>query len=209
MHYLITAGGTREYIDPVRYISNDSTGQMGYALAKAALSAGHTVTLVSASTTLALDLPAKATLIRVISTADMFNAVEKTFPACDCLIMAAAVSDYTPVRPTKTKIKKSKTTLTLDLKPTVDILAWAASHKDLHRQKIVGFALEDQHLQDNAEKKLKEKNLDMIIANGIEAIGATCSSLWVKTSHADWISLDHNDKTEHAQRIIQLTESLF
>ena len=104
MHFLITAGGTREYIDPVRFISNASSGRMGYALARAALKAGHKVTLITAPT--ALKPPAGARVVRVQTAAEMFRAVKEHFPACDCLIMAAAVSDYTPARPSKTKLKK-------------------------------------------------------------------------------------------------------
>jgi len=104
MRILITAGGTREYIDPVRFISNASSGRMGYALARAALKAGHTVTLVAAPTS--QKPPSEAKLVNVETAAQMFDAVKKHFSRCDCLIMAAAVADYTPARPAKTKIKK-------------------------------------------------------------------------------------------------------
>lgn len=207
MHYVITAGGTWEYIDPVRYISNASTGQMGYALAKAALSAGHTVTLISAP--VSLIPPANVTLIQVVSAQDMFEAVKQTFAACDCLIMAAAVSDYTPATPTTTKIKKSHATLTLELKSSVDILTWAGNQKSNQKQKIVGFSLEDQNLRENAETKLKEKKLDMIVANGIHAIGATHTDLHVKTPHTDWITLTDDDKSSQARSLIQLIDNLF
>ncbi|GAI09660.1 unnamed protein product, partial [marine sediment metagenome] len=105
MHILITAGGTREYLDPVRFISNASSGRMGYALARAALRAGHKVTLVTAPT--AQRPPSQAKVIEVETAAQMFKAVKKHFEKCDCLIMAAAVADYTPASPAKTKIKKT------------------------------------------------------------------------------------------------------
>ena len=160
-HFLITAGGTREYIDPVRFISNASSGRMGYALTDAVLKTGHKVTLISASD---LQPPVGADFIGVDSAAQMFAAVKNNFAKCDCLIMAAAVSDYTPAKTHKTKIKRTKDQLTLKLKPTKDILAWASGHKKRQAaatnkpQLIIGFALEDKNLRSNAEKKLKEKN---------------------------------------------------
>lgn len=205
MHYVITAGGTREYLDPVRYISNASTGHMGYALAEAALTAGHNVTLVSAS--VALNPPPEATLIPVVSARDMWEAVKRTFAACDCLVMAAAVSDYTPAHPSTVKIKKGNSTLILELTPTTDILAWAA-HQKGQKQRVIGFALEDHHLRENAEKKLKEKKLDMIIANDLRAVGATHTDLHIKTPHADWITLADKDKPTHARSLIQLIDTL-
>ncbi|MHC4574823.1 MAG: phosphopantothenoylcysteine decarboxylase, partial [Planctomycetota bacterium] len=100
MHFLITAGGTREYIDPVRFISNASSGRMGFALARAALQAGHAVTLIAAPTS--QRVPSGARIVKVATAAEMFGAVKRHFAKCDCLIMAAAVSDYAPVRTAKT-----------------------------------------------------------------------------------------------------------
>lgn len=190
-HYLITAGGTREYLDPVRYITNASSGRMGYALAQAAIDAGHSVTLISAPTV--LTPPKGATLIPVVSAADMFKAVKKAFKRCDCLIMAAAVSDYTPTEKAKVKRKKGKGILTLQLKPTEDILAWAGQHKK--KQFVVGFALEDRNLKANANKKLISKNADMIIANAPKVIGKTQSEVLIKTPQSDWLKMkDSKDK---------------
>jgi len=221
MHFLITAGGTREYIDPVRFISNASSGKMGYALAGAALKAGHRVTLITAPA--ALQPPAGAKVIDVQTAKEMFGAVRRHFKKCDCLIMAAAVSDYTPVKKSKIKIKKSKKILTIKLKPTVDILKWAGRHKHERRLSaaaasakaeatshgpriIVGFALEDRNLRANAEKKLKEKNLDMIIANSPASIGSDKSSVWIKNSSHNWVKFPQMTKTEIAGRIISLIE---
>lgn len=209
MHLLITAGGTREYIDPVRFISNASSGRMGYALAQAALKAGHTVTLITAPT--ALKPPPGARVVQVETSAEMFRAVKEHFPKCDCLIMAAAVSDYTPAHPSTTKLKKQRAKLTLELKPTPDILKWAGRHRRVctaHRkpQIVVGFALEDRDVVANAEKKLCDKHLDMIVANTPAAIGATTSTLHIKTAESDWIQISDANKTFTAKRIVSLIE---
>ncbi len=201
MRILITAGGTREYIDPVRFISNASSGRMGHALARAALKAGHEVILITAPT--ALTPPTDADVIRVESAAEMFEAVKAEFSRCECLIMAAAVSDYTPARPSKTKLKKQATKLTLELKPTQDILKWAGRHK-ADSQILVGFALEDRDLRANAERKLREKNLDMIVANAPDAIGAERSTVHIKVRGEDWVEMARSDKTRVARRILSL-----
>lgn len=200
MHFLITAGGTREYIDPVRFISNASSGKMGYALATAAAKAGHKVTLISASD---LQPPVGADFVGVDSAAEMFAAVKKLFAKCDCLIMAAAVADYTPAKKSKTKIKKSSKSLIIKLKPTTDILKWAGRHKR-KGQIVVGFALEDKNLRRNAEKKLKEKNLDMIIANTPAEIGSDSAAVQIKTPDRKWLKLPHAAKARIAGEIIDL-----
>jgi len=205
MRVVITAGGTREYIDPVRFISNASTGKMGYALARAALQAGHEVTLITAPT--ALRPPAGATLVRVESAAQMFAAVQEHLPRCDCLIMAAAVADYTPAHPAPSKLKKQAARLTLELKPTVDILKWAGRHKK-RGQILVGFALEDRDLRANAERKLREKNLDLIVANAPGAIGADTSTLHIKTADRGWVEVSAARKTTSAARIMRMVETL-
>ena len=212
MRFLITAGGTREYIDPVRFISNASSGRMGYALAAAALKAGHEVTLISAPT--ALKPPAGATLVAVESAAEMFAAVKEHFARCDCLIMAAAVADFTPARPSKTKIKKEGGLKpTLQLKPTPDILRWAGRQRRVctahHSKIIVGFALEDRDLHANAERKMRDKHLDMIVANTPAAINATASILHIKPIDSDWIKINESHKTASSRRIIRETERLF
>jgi len=212
MHFLITAGGTREYIDAVRFISNASSGKMGYALAHAAEEAGHKVTLISASD---LQPPIGVEFVGVDSAEEMFAAVKKHFNKCDCLIMAAAVSDYTPVRPVKTKIKKTGKFLTIKLRPTADILKWAGKHKKVKskkakdkRQIIVGFALEERNVRGRAEKKLKEKNLDIIIANTPAAIGAEISTVQIKMPDSKWLRLARATKTTLAKKIITLIESI-
>ena len=215
MHFLITAGGTREYIDPVRYITNASSGKMGYALAEAALEAGHSVTLISTCDT---QPPVGVEFVGVESAADMFVAVKNFFSRCDCLVMAAAVSDYTPAKFSKTKIKRAKKPLTIKLKPTADILKWAGRHKNSKfeirnskfrpRRFVVGFALEDENIKAGAEKKLKEKGLDMIIANKFSAIGEDYSSLLIKMQLGGWQILPRGPKKLTAEKIIRLIERL-
>ncbi len=213
LRFLITAGGTREYIDPVRFISNASSGRMGYALARAALKAGHKVTLIT-TVNRATSHETRATIIKVETAAQMFEAVKKRFNKCDCLIMAAAVADYTPAQPAKSKIKKTGESLTIKLKPTTDILKWAGKHKTGARgtghgaRIVVGFALEDKNLRRNAEKKLKEKNLDMIIANTPAAIGSDKVSVQIKMPDRKWLKLPLLSKTAIAKKIILLAESL-
>ncbi|MHC4843039.1 MAG: phosphopantothenoylcysteine decarboxylase domain-containing protein [Planctomycetota bacterium] len=204
MHFLITAGGTREYIDPVRFISNASSGKMGYAIAKAAVQAGHKVTLISPSH---MQPPIGVDFVGVDSAKEMFETVKKLFQKCDCLVMAAAVSDYTPIRPSKAKIKKDCSELTVKLKPTKDILAWAGKNKKKN-QIVIGFALEDKALRQNAEKKLKEKNLDMIIANTPDAIAAEKSTVHIKTSDSKWLKIENKDKIIIAKKILAMINNI-
>jgi len=221
MRILITAGGTREYIDPVRFISNASSGRMGYALAVAALKAGHKVILIAAPTS--QKPPDEAKLVNVETAAQMFEAVMKHFSRCDCLIMAAAVADYTPARPAGTKIKKTGKSMTIKLKPTTDILKWAGKQKQLIYQKVkqipskaegakgkivVGFALEDKAIRVRAQKKLKDKNLDMIVANSPAAIGADKSNVQIKIPNSSWIKIENATKSATANKIIRLVEKL-
>jgi phosphopantothenoylcysteine decarboxylase/phosphopantothenate--cysteine ligase len=203
LNILITAGGTREYIDPVRFIANASTGRMGYALTRAAIKAGHAVTLVTAPTS--LRPPKEATVINVVTSDEMLKAVKAAFAKCDCLIMAAAVSDYKPSLTSKTKIKKTQAALSLELKPTQDILKWAGrkKHKD---QTVVGFALEDTDILANAEQKLKSKKLDMIVANAPTAIGADTSTLHIKTKTTDWQTLPNQTKSTSAKKVLAAIE---
>jgi phosphopantothenoylcysteine decarboxylase/phosphopantothenate--cysteine ligase len=206
LNILITAGGTREPMDPVRFIGNASSGRMGYALARAAIKAGHRVTLITAPTALAP--PKGAAIIAVETSGQMFEAVKAAFTACDSLIMAAAVSDYKPAAPSATKLKKQKTDLTLRLVPTLDILAWAGRHKQ-PGQRLCGFALEDRNLFENAERKRRQKKLDMIVANAPSAIGAAASTLYVKTKTDDWKTLKSTAKSRSATMLIRMIEQLF
>lgn len=209
MRILITSGGTREYIDPVRFISNASSGKMGYALALAAVKAGHKTTLITAPTTQKVPIGSKA--IKVGTAAEMFKAVKNNFGKCDCLIMAAAVADYTPVKPSKTKIKKDNQSLTIKLKPTTDILKWAGRNKKknkTNRQIVVGFALEQKRLKTEAQRKLEDKDLDIIIANSPDAIGSEVTTVQIKTITGKWIKIEKANKNAIAKKIINLIENL-
>jgi len=205
MRILITAGGTREYIDPVRFITNASSGKMGYALARAAIKAGHKVTLITAPAN--LKKPTDAKVVEVETSAQMFDAVKKHFPKSKCLIMAAAVSDYKPVKLSKTKIKKNAAELTIKLKPTQDILKWAGRNKKKN-QVVVGFAMEDKNLKTNAEIKLRNKKLDMIVANSPTAIDANRSTVHIKSKNAKWVTLSNKSKQTTAKKIIRLATTL-
>jgi len=203
LQFLITAGGTREYIDPVRFISNASSGKMGYELARSALLAGHNVMLITAPTN--LNAPKEAGVVEVESANDMFEAVKDKFGGCDCLIMTAAVSDYAPAKPARHKIKKSPGTITLKLKPTHDILKWAGTHKK-QNQVVVGFALEDRNIKAGAERKMRDKNLDMIIANTPAAIGSERCEIWIKKAGQEWHRFADAPKKQIANRLIRLIE---
>ncbi|MFC1514046.1 bifunctional phosphopantothenoylcysteine decarboxylase/phosphopantothenate--cysteine ligase CoaBC [candidate division KSB1 bacterium] len=159
---LVTAGGTEEPIDPVRVIGNRSSGKMGIALAEAAASRGAEVTLIAG--THSVHLPKFVTVINVRTAAEMQKAVEKEFPDCDVLIMAAAVADFKPAKMSKTKIKKgSLDKMSIDLEPTQDILKEVTKNKQ--GRIVVGFSLETDNEIGNARKKLKDKNLDLIVLN--------------------------------------------
>jgi len=168
MRILITAGPTREYLDPVRYVSNASSGRIGCALADAALRAGHRVTLVLGPCP--AEPPEGAEVVRVTSAEEMLEAVAVRFDACDALLAAAAVADYRPVERRPEKIKKGETHLTVELERTPDILAEMARRRK--RQILVGFCLETEDLERRARGKLEAKGLDLVVANGPEAIGA-------------------------------------
>ena len=165
MRFLVTAGPTREPIDPVRYLSNRSSGKMGYAIAASAIDAGHQVTLISGPVCLAP--PAKAKLVLVFTSDEMFDAVMDRVSTCDVLVMCAAVADYKPASVSKDKIKKRDEHLALELIPTRDILR-AISQPDRNFL-AVGFAAETTDLRKNAEKKLREKNCDIIVANDVSS----------------------------------------
>ena len=168
-HVLVTAGPTCEALDPVRYITNHSSGKMGYELAKAARNLGAKVTLVSGKTALAE--PVGIETIPIESAADLADAVLSRREENDVIIMAAAVADYTPVHVDDQKIKKSEGEFNLPLKRTTDILKALGENKK-KGQVLIGFAMETQNLIENASKKLSAKNADYIIANSIADAGA-------------------------------------
>jgi len=160
--FLITAGPTREPIDPVRYISNRSSGKMGYAIAEAALDAGHDVILISGPVNLAQ--PRDAKFISVSASDEMFEAVHRHAGASDVCVLCAAVADYKPAHVSPVKIKKCNAEFSLGLIPTHDILH-SLGQRQNRKFLLVGFAAETDRLEANAAKKLREKNCDIIVAN--------------------------------------------
>lgn len=168
MRIIVTAGPTREAIDPVRFISNKSSGRMGYAIAAAAARLGHEVRLISGP--VSIPAPGKVAVERVQSADEMFRAVKKSLAWCDVLVMAAAVADWKPASVCAHKMKKRSTGSLLRLVRTPDILKWAGRNRK--KQLLVGFAAETRGLLAEAGRKLREKNLDLIVANDVAEPGA-------------------------------------
>lgn len=167
---LVTAGATREAVDPVRFLTNRSTGKMGYAVAQAAWQRGAEVTLVSGIT--ALNCPVGINRITVTSAADMMEAVQQNWQEQDAFVLSAAVADFTPEHPAGQKIKKEgRSQRTLSLTATQDILAWLGEHKK-QGQRLCGFSMETECLLENSRKKLERKKADMIAANSLTQPGA-------------------------------------
>ncbi len=164
MKILITAGPTREPIDPVRYLTNRSSGKMGYEIAHAAVHAGHRVLLISGPTS--LDVPDGIDFIPVETADEMYQAVANYLPKMDAAIFAAAVADYTPAAPAAQKMKKSGDTLSLELVKTRDILGSARNEMGFTGF-LVGFAAETENLEVNARLKLEKKGCDLVIANDV------------------------------------------
>ena len=168
-HILVTAGPTRESLDPVRYLTNHSTGKMGYALAKMAMLRGAEVTLVTGPTV--ITPPPFVNVISVTSAQDMFDAVTKNAQECDIIIKAAAVADYTPTDYSDNKVKKKDGDMFIPLKRTQDILKYLGEHRR-PGQVICGFSMETQDMLENSRAKLEKKNVDMICANNLKQSGA-------------------------------------
>jgi phosphopantothenoylcysteine decarboxylase/phosphopantothenate--cysteine ligase len=199
---LVTAGPTYEDLDPVRYLTNRSSGKMGYAVAEAAARRGAKVLLVSGPTS--LEAPAGVERVSVRTAEEMHRAVTGRFAECSIAILAAAVADYRPVEKHPQKMKRSKATLTLQLEPTRDILADVAKARG--ERLVVGFAAETDHVAENARKKLTAKNADLIVANDVTAEGAGFD---LDTNVVTLLARDGRDlplprmtKTEVAQRIL-------
>lgn len=169
MNVLVTAGPTQESMDPVRYITNHSTGKMGYELAKAAMLRGANVTLVSGQTS--LTPPAYVDVVKIKSAADMFEAVTSRAPECDLVIKAAAVADYTPATVNEDKTKKKDGDMSIPLVRTQDILKYLGEHKQSGQQ-LCGFSMETRDMLENSRVKLEKKNADMIVANNLKVSGA-------------------------------------
>ncbi len=204
MNIVISAGPTREKIDAVRFISNRSTGKMGYALAAAAAAAGHRVTLVSGPVN--LPAPDKVNLVKVESAADMAAAMKEAAADCDVIIMAAAVADYRPVKALPNKMKKTPGNLFLELERTEDILLALGAAKR-PGQLLVGFAAETDDLLENAAGKLQRKNLDWIVANDVSrsdrGFGTDNNAVTLLNRHGGQIDLPLADKHQIAAQILK------
>lgn len=181
---LVTAGPTRESIDPVRFITNHSTGKMGYAVARQAMLRGAEVTLVSGP--VSIDPPPFVRVVNVSSAKDMFEAVKVNFADADIIIKTAAVADYTPESAADEKIKKSDGSLTIQMKRTADILKWLGENKR-DGQVLCGFSMETENMLENSRAKLQKKNADLIAANSLRDEG---SGFGTDTNHLVLIKRD-------------------
>jgi phosphopantothenoylcysteine decarboxylase/phosphopantothenate--cysteine ligase len=208
MRFLITAGPTREPIDPVRFLSNRSSGRMGYALAEAALAAGHEVLLISGPVT--IPAPSGVQLIRVETAREMFDAVRTHLPGCDAAIFSAAVADYRPAQIVPQKLKKSAATLTLELERTEDILGSVRS-QFAFTGFLVGFAAETENLITHAQDKLTRKGCDLIIANDVSQSGIGFDSpeneVTLCFPDGQTTALPRQSKTALARELIQTITS--
>lgn len=205
---LITAGATQEAIDPVRYITNHSTGKMGYAIAEEAVRRGAEVILISGKTN--LESPPGVKLIPVISARDMYNAVMEYAPQSDIIIKSAAVADYTPESVSSQKIKKHDGNLAISLKRTDDIIAELGRIKK-PEQFLCGFSMETENMLENSRKKLISKNLDMICANSLNQSGAgfgTDTNIVTLITKSEEIQLEIMSKSEVAGKILDMIKSI-
>jgi phosphopantothenoylcysteine decarboxylase/phosphopantothenate--cysteine ligase len=200
MKVLITAGPTREYLDDVRYLSNASSGRMGFAIAEACHRIGWEVVLVCGPVD--LPPPAHCELHRVVTTSDMREACVRLFPQCDGVIATAAVCDYKPVRRVEGKMSKTGGPLTIEMIETDDVLAELGKLKSL-KQWILGFALEAQNPRENALQKLRRKNCDWIVLNNPSAIGSEENSVELIAADGPVVSAWTGSKSLVATALVQ------
>ena len=199
---LITSGPTRQYLDPVRYLTNASSGRMGKALVEAALALGHEVVVVSGP--VEVDYPLAARVVPVISTEDMLAAAEREFDACDGLIGAAAPCDYRPVRVESHKIVKTGQPVDLHLLETEDVVATLGERKG--RRWVVGFALETEDHRLRALAKLERKHCDLIVSNGATAIASPDNTVEILAADGEVLATLAGPKEEVAAEILELID---
>ena len=197
---LITSGPTRQHLDPVRYLTNASSGRMGAAMAQAALNLGHAVVIVSGP--VEVDYPAGVDVIPVISTQDMFDACVDLFPDCDGAIGVAAPCDYQPLVVSPTKLAKTGAPLQLDLFETRDIVAHLGASKR-HDQWVVGFALETHDERFRALAKLEKKSCDLIILNRPEAMDSAANQVELLDPRGQCVARVEGSKQEVARELLQ------
>jgi phosphopantothenoylcysteine decarboxylase/phosphopantothenate--cysteine ligase len=203
---LVTAGPTVEDIDPIRYLSNRSSGKMGYAVAQTALRRGAEVFLVSGPTS--LKVPSGVQLVQVRSAAQMKDAVLQLYAAMDIVVKAAAVADYRPIEIAKQKIKKSRDGMTLQLARTEDILELLGREKK--KQVLVGFAAETENLLESARKKLKRKNLDLLVANDVSGgvFGSDSATVQILSRTGETVMLHEQSKLAIAGKLLDLAQEI-
>lgn len=204
MRILITAGPTREFFDTVRFVSNPSTGKMGYALSAAARARGHDVVLLSGP--VALPDPKGVEVIRVVSASQMARECKRLWPDCDAGVLTAAVCDYRPKNILDHKLKKKALDRHITLVPTEDIAA-ALGRSKKHRP-VIGFAMEDHDHHAHAEAKLRRKRCDAIVLNGPANVGADRATVEILTRGEGWGMPITETKQALARRIVRLLESL-
>ncbi len=201
---LITSGPTRQYIDPVRYISNASSGRMGCCLVEAAIESGHDVVLVSGPVD--IQYPPEAELFPVLTTEDMLDAATKLFADCDGMIGVAAPCDYKPVEVANHKIRKTGEALELKLIETPDVVASLGANKQPH-QWTVGFALETEDARFRAITKLQKKNCDLVVLNGPAAINASDNEVEIIAPNGTVIKSIKGPKATIASQILAVIEN--
>lgn len=206
MHVLITAGPTREAVDPVRYLGNRSSGKMGAAIAAAALAGAHEVTLILGPVT--ATFPPGARRVDVESAAQMYSAVMREFPSHDLLIMAAAVADYRPKVVSAVKLSRAAGTTTLELEPTEDIAAAATEIRQDH-QRVIGFSLERAGDIERARTKLEKKKLDLIVYNPTETMESDSVSATLLYPDGREETLAYGPKADFAAQLMTRAVALF
>jgi phosphopantothenoylcysteine decarboxylase/phosphopantothenate--cysteine ligase len=200
---LITSGPTRQYLDPVRYLTNASSGRMGQALAEAAIGLGHDVVIVSGPVD--VSYPSRAEVVPIVSTEELLQACQQTFPGCDGLIAAAAPCDYRPRRVELQKISKTGDPLTLKLIETPDVVATLGDNKRAD-QWMVGFALETEDQRFRALAKLERKSCDLMVLNGPEAMNAVENSVEVIDPSGDVVEAFEGGKQDVARGILRIIQ---
>ena len=208
---LVTAGATREAMDPVRFITNHSSGKMGCAIARCAMERGAEVTLIAAS--VSVELPPFMKIIRVVSAQDMYEAVREHYEEQDIIIKVAAVSDYTPAMVAEEKMKKHEGELKLELKKTTDILKFLGENRK-EGQFLCGFSMETEHMIENSKAKLVKKNVDMIVANNLKTEGAgfgtdtNCVTLITKDEVTELAKMSKDEVAGELLRAIQAKRAI-
>ena len=204
MNILITAGPTREFIDPVRFITNGSSGRMGYAVAAAAVEAGHRVTLLTGP--VALTPPEGVTVVPFVTVAELGAALDEHFDACDALIMTAAVGDFTVGAPSPTKLRRAAGPVTVELTPTEDLLAGVAARRR-EGQILIGFAVEDTDPQATARAEMAAKGVDYVVVNTPAAMAAADSEAAILAPDHVVLEWGRRSKEELAEKIVGMLEA--